>query len=205
MYPSYVKTKKRPYHHGDLRDALLQAAVRALENGGIQTLSLRELGRELGVSHTAFRRHFSDKQALLNALAIEGFEKLRAVVARAVADREQNFDTRLIKATRAYVRFATKHPALVGLMFTAKRQPDAAPDLVEAGERAFGIAPQVFAEGQAVGAVVEGDPERLAMTALAAMEGLVANSINGEVRGVPLERLVGEVMERIILGLRPRL
>ena len=64
----------RPYHHGNLRPALLGAAERALARG--RELSLRELAREIGVSHAAPRRHFADKQALLDALALDGFERL---------------------------------------------------------------------------------------------------------------------------------
>jgi AcrR family transcriptional regulator len=183
---------------------LLRAGERALETGGIQALSLRELGRELGVSHTAFRRHFVDKQALLDALAVEGFEKLGTALARAVGNREQHFDARLIKLARSYVRFAMKHPALIGLMFSAKHQADAHPELIEASERAFTVGPLIVSEGQATGAVAEGDPGRLALAASAAVEGLVAISTNGAFKGVPLDRLVVEVVERIILGLRPR-
>ena len=66
----------RPYHHGSLRPALLEAAERALDRGGVQALSLRELAREIGVSHAAPRRHFAGKQALLDALAEDGYERL---------------------------------------------------------------------------------------------------------------------------------
>src|SRR6187397_898095 len=69
-----VTATARPYHHGNLRPALLAAAERALARGG--ELSLRELAREIGVSHAAPRRHFPDKQALLDALALDGFERL---------------------------------------------------------------------------------------------------------------------------------
>jgi AcrR family transcriptional regulator len=182
----------------------LRAGERALETGGTQALSLRELGRELGVSHTAFRRHFVDKQALLDALAVEGFERLGSTLARAVGDREQHFDARLIKLARAYVRFATKYPTLMGLMFSAKHHADAPAELIEASERAFAIGPLTVSEGQSTGAVVEGDPGRLALAASAAVQGLVAISTNAAFKGVPLDRLVVEVIERIILGLRPR-
>src|SRR5918998_6710951 len=66
----------RPYHHGSLRRALLERAEEALADGGSQRLSLRELARDIGVSHAAPRRHFADKQALLDALALDGFERL---------------------------------------------------------------------------------------------------------------------------------
>src|SRR5919202_1039639 len=73
----------RPYHHGNLRSALLAAAEGALARG--EELSLRSLAREVGVSHAAPRRHFADKQALLDALAEDGFERLGAALAAATA------------------------------------------------------------------------------------------------------------------------
>ena len=69
---------ERPYHHGNLRSALLAAAERTVRERGVQDLSLRELAREIGVSHGAPRRHFPDRQALLDALAESGFERLGA-------------------------------------------------------------------------------------------------------------------------------
>src|SRR5271167_2106066 len=86
-----VKASPRPYHHGNLREALLKAAEKALEGGGVQSISLRELSRELGVSHTSPRRHFADKQALLDALALRGFERFDEVLGRAIKQRGQSF------------------------------------------------------------------------------------------------------------------
>jgi AcrR family transcriptional regulator len=198
------QTKKRPYHHGDLRDALLRAGEQALETAGAQNLSLRELGRELGVSHTAFRRHFVDRQALLDGLALEGFERLHGTLNKAVADRNQDFEARLIKLARAYVRFSTKHPALTALMFAAKHNPAAPPELIEASERTFAFGPLIVEEGQAAGEVVQGDSLLLTLAASSSVEGLVAMSRNGKFKGILLDRLVGEVIQRIVLGLRPR-
>src|SRR5918995_4141085 len=81
-----VTATARPYHHGSLRPALLTAAERALARGG--DLSLRGLAREIGVSHAAPRRHFPDKQALLDALAQDGFERLGREMAEALRAAE---------------------------------------------------------------------------------------------------------------------
>jgi AcrR family transcriptional regulator len=95
------------YHHGDLPAALLRAAARTLERGGVQALSLREAARRAGVSHNAPYRHFSDREALLAALAAEGFamlgERLAGQSGRAMGE--------------AYVRFALEHPQRFRLMF----------------------------------------------------------------------------------------
>src|SRR4029077_19283475 len=71
-----MAVRPRPYHHGTLRSTLLAAAERTLAEGGVPALSLRELARQVGVSHAAPRRHFPHKQALLDALAEDGFERL---------------------------------------------------------------------------------------------------------------------------------
>jgi AcrR family transcriptional regulator len=200
-----VTIAARPYHHGNLRDALLRAGERALETGGAQDLSLRELAREVGVSHAAPRRHFADKQALLDALAHAGFEQLGEILATAITAAGPDFDARLLGLARAYVAYATEHPALVELMFASKHQAGAPPELTEAGERAFAPALAAVADGQAAGAVVPGDPERVAIVAFAAIQGLVAFANNGMLDGgEPLEGLLEEAVQRLVQGLRPR-
>ena len=199
-----MKASPRPYHHGHLREALLRAAEKALETGGVQSISLRELSRELGVSHTSPRRHFADKQALLDALALRGFEQFDEALERAAGKRGQDFKARLTKLARAYVGFALKHPALLSLMFETKQRPDAPRELLEASEKAFSHAPATFVEAQAAGEVVPGDPARLALVVFSALLGLVSISTDGKFKGVSLDYLSGEIIERMILGFRPR-
>ena len=199
-----MKAPARPYHHGNLREALLEGAESALESGSAARLTLRELSRALGVSHTSPRRHFADKQALLDALAQRGFERFGASLGRAAKDRGQGFDARLTKLARAHVAFALKHPALFALMFEAKHRPGAPAELLAASERALVRPAAIFTEGQASGASVPGDPARLGLVAFAALQGLIAISTRGKIKGIALDVLVGEVIERIILGLRPR-
>lgn len=199
-----MKAAPRPYHHGNLREALLRAAESALETGGVQSITLRELSRELGVSHTSPRRHFADKQALLDALALRGFERFDEALGRAARLRGQDFKSRLTRLARAYVSFALKHSALLGLMFEAKHRPDAPAELLEASEKAFAHARATFSEGQAAGEVVAGDPARLSLVVFAALLGLVDISTDGKFKGISLDHLTGEIMERMILGFRPR-
>jgi AcrR family transcriptional regulator len=199
-----MKASPRPYHHGHLREALLRAAEKALETGGVQSISLRELSRELGVSHTSPRRHFADKQALLDALALRGFEQFDEALERAAGKRGQDFKARLTKLARAYVGFALKHPALLSLMFETKQRPDAPRELLEASEKAFSHAPATFVEAQAAGEVVPGDPAHLALVVFSALLGLVSISTDGKFKGVSLDYLTGEIIERMILGFRPR-
>jgi AcrR family transcriptional regulator len=196
-----VKPSTRPYHHGNLRQALLGAAEAALEAGGVQHLSLRELSRELGVSHASPQRHFATKQDLIDALAIMGFDRLSSVVAKAAEAHSQDFNARLTKAALAYVGFALKHPALFALMFEAKRRPGMVPELRKAVMAAFSHVPKILQEGQEAGKIVAGDPNRLALTIGAALHGLVAMSIEGKVRGVPLKSIVPETVQHVLNGL----
>src|SRR6478672_12407716 len=96
-------TTQRPYHHGNLRSELLSCAERALSEGGLAQLSLRDLARQAGVSHGAPRRHFADKQALLDALAQDGFERLGDGLRTALAEAGPSFDARLRAFAHAYV------------------------------------------------------------------------------------------------------
>ncbi|HEY6761998.1 MAG TPA: TetR/AcrR family transcriptional regulator [Baekduia sp.] len=198
-----MTTAARPYHHGNLREALLLAGERALETGGAQSLSLRELAREVGVSHAAPRRHFADKQALLDALALAGFERLGTVLATAIDDAGPDFQARLRAIAHAYVGFATEHAALVELMFASKHQAGAPPELNVAGELAFAPALAAVADGQASGDVVPGDPKRVAIAAFAVIHGLVALG-NNLMLDEPLDDLLEDALERLQLGLRPR-
>jgi AcrR family transcriptional regulator len=168
-------------------------------------LSLRELSRVVGVSHTSPRRHFADKQALLDALAQTGFQRLDATLARVAKGRGRNFSAQLTQAAQAYVGFALKHPALWALMFEAKHRAGVPRDLLEASDAAFSHVPAILKAGQAAGEIVEGDPARLSLTLSAALQGLVTISTDGKFKGVPLETLVPATVKHILLGLRPRL
>jgi AcrR family transcriptional regulator len=201
---SLVTTATRPYHHGNLREALLEAGERALETSGAQNLSLRELAREVGVSHAAPRRHFADKQALLDALAHNGFEQLGAILSAAIDGAGPDFDARLLALARAYVKYATRHPALVELMFASKHQAGGPTELTEAGELAFAPALAAVAEGQATGDVVPGEPKRVALAAFAAIQGLVALANNGMLGDDSPDDVLEDTIERLLLGLRPR-
>src|SRR5689334_12922453 len=96
----------QPYHHGNLRAALLAEAVRVLAEADAATLSLRDLARRLGVSHAAPYRHFADKDALLAAIAQQGFELLTAELETAAALHPDEPLRQLADTGWAYVRFA---------------------------------------------------------------------------------------------------
>jgi AcrR family transcriptional regulator len=198
-----MATTIRPYHHGNLRAALLEGAERALARGGVQELSLREVAREIGVSHAAPRRHFAGKQALLDALAEDGFLRLEREMREALERAGDGFRERLAALARTYVRFATQHAALLELMYAGKHRPDAEAVRV-AAERAFAIPLGLIAEGQAAGEVIPGDPARIGALAWASFHGLAAMANGGLLDGDALDMLVGEAVGQLLDGLRPR-
>jgi len=196
-----MKPAPRPYHHGNLRQELLRAAEAALESRGVQQLSLRELSRELGVSHASPQRHFPTKQDLINALALVGFERLDAAMTTAAEARGRDISARLVKVALAQLGFALKHPALLDLMFEAKRQPALPPELLTALHAAFSHIPRILKEGQDTGKIVPGDPYRLALTLGAVVQGLIAISVDGKIKGDSLKVIVPEVIGHVLDGL----
>jgi AcrR family transcriptional regulator len=191
----------RTYHHGNLRSALLESAERTLARRGVAELSLRELAREVGVSHAAPRRHFADKQALLDALAEDGFERLGRELEAAMGGAGASLREQLGAFALAYVRFATEHAELLELMFAGKHRSDS---LREAANRAFAGPLALFVTAQASGQVVAGDPERVGIVALATLHGLAALANNGMLGDAALDDVVAEAVDGVILGLRPR-
>lgn len=127
---------KKTYHHGDLRDALIGAALDLLEEGGLAILSLREAARRAGVSAMAPYRHFADKDALIAGVAAVGFQRFADLLRQ--ADAEPDAHEALIAQGVAYVAFACAHPALFRLMFGAT-SPNVTGDLALAGESAYAV------------------------------------------------------------------
>ena len=134
-YQSIMNCAKKAYHHGELREALLETAETLLQEDGPSGLSLRKVGRQLGVTPGAPYRHFEDKDALLAALATEGFRKLRAAI---LGGQEGSVDgqERLRRAGVGYLSFASSHPELFRLMFGWMPARDV-PELCDAGDAAF--------------------------------------------------------------------
>ncbi|WP_431305040.1 TetR/AcrR family transcriptional regulator [Sediminicoccus sp. BL-A-41-H5] len=131
-----MSTSEKPYHHGDLRAALLDAADALLDEGGDGAVSLREAARRAGVSATAAYRHFADKEALLAAVALRGFEAFGAAMQEAVAAGDAS---PYVARGRAYLRFALARPGRFRLMFgpLLARAGDH-PALLAASKAAFG-------------------------------------------------------------------
>jgi AcrR family transcriptional regulator len=121
---------ERPYHHGDLRVALLACAVDVIGELGAASTSVREVARRAGVSHAAAAYHFGDKAGLLAAVAADGYERLAAALA-AAREQRQGF----LEMGVAYVRFALAHPAHFEVMYHPALYDRDAPDVAAAKRR----------------------------------------------------------------------
>jgi len=126
-----------PYHHGDLHEALLQAAKRVADREGINGLTLRAVAREAGVSHAAPAHHFGDITGLLSELAAIGFQKFSATLGQAACEAGPDSMAGARARANAYVAFARDNPCMFQLMFRAERLDHNRPMLNEASKAAF--------------------------------------------------------------------
>jgi AcrR family transcriptional regulator len=192
---------ERPYHHGNLRQALLQQAEQTVRERGVGELSLRELARVLGVSHGAPRRHFPDRQALLDALAEAGFERLGNELHAAADGAGDDFQARLQATAAAYVRFATDDAALLELMFAGKHGEHSTA-LDEAANRAFAVMLELINQGQAEGVLEPGPSERVGLVLFATIQGIAALVTGGMIDAGQLDELVSDAIAHFLRGSR---
>lgn len=193
------------YHHGNLRQTLLKSAAAAIEEGGIEALSLRQLARKAGVSHAAPGRHFRDKQALLDALAEDGFHRLADELAVIIEQPPQSVEQaheQFGKLTRCYIDFSQTQPTLLALMFGMKHAPDARTELLEAGHASMDITRAAVENMQAVGAIRVGDPSRIAQVIFACVHGVATLISAGFVDPDAYETLIEDSLDALWKGLQ---
>jgi AcrR family transcriptional regulator len=161
------------YHHGDLRQALIDAALTIiLEDRDAANVSLREVARRVGVSQAAPYRHFADKDALLAAVAEEGFQRLLNALQVDIGSDPDPL-VRLQASGVAYVKFAIAHPAHYRVMFSTFRvDQENNSSLNAAAGKAFAVMVDVISAGQAIGAIQPGNPRQLAWVTWSLVHGL---------------------------------
>lgn len=182
------KTAKAAYHHGELKSALLAAGATLLEKQGVENLSLREAARLAGVSHNAPYRHFPDREALLAALAGEGFEILGRALDKAGKSGP-------LARGAAYVQFALEHPQRYRLMFGGGIRIQAHPALRERASRAYDGLVRSFA--------AMGDPRAAEVAAAAAWSlthGLANLLLDGHFQRATQDGRETQAFVRAVLG-----
>jgi AcrR family transcriptional regulator len=129
----------RGYHHGNLKEALIAAALELIAQKGAAGFTFAEAARWAGVSPAAPYRHFRDRDELMADVARRGFDQFEAVLARAWDGGRPDPFTAFDRVGKAYLQFARSAPAYYSAMFEAGVPPEASPELREAGERAFAV------------------------------------------------------------------
>ncbi len=199
---SAARGKTHPYHHGDLPRALLAEAVRTIDRRGVEALTLRGVGEKLGVSRTALYRHFANKEALLGAVAKDGFRKLRNELL-ASWDKGGRGRPGFVAMGSAYVRFAVRHPSHYRVMFGGVLKSGGAalpPD--DPSIDAFGVLVAALIEMQEKDLVRPDEPQQQALFVWSVVHGVAMLALDG-VLPTPheIDALSGFANERLWTGI----
>lgn len=206
---------RRPYHHGDLRQALVDVAIDLLRESGPEALTLRGAARAAGVSQAAPYRHFKDRRALVAAVADDGFRRLRLAMSEGATPEPPKRGPRKRQSPRdaasglrqlaiQYVRFAHEHPAEYRVMFGTEILTDADyAELRTSSRTVFDLLSGGIAELQERGIIRKGDPDTIAIGAWAMMHGLVMLSLDRQatVAAKSLDELVMAVTDLLMHGM----
>lgn len=169
---------RKPYHHDNLRNTLLDQAIRLIGEVGPVALTLREIARRAGVSHNAPYRHFRDRDDLLAAVAAQGYRELTEAML-AAAKRESHPVERLKSAGLAYVSFALRRPEHFTVIFDAPVPKHAHPGTTAAAERAFSTLQALVKACQDAGQLPAIDSLQLALLAWTMVHGIAKLAITG--------------------------
>ncbi len=197
-----TRKRQRPYHHGNLRRALLDEALATIRTEGVEGLTLREIGGRLGVSRTALYRHFADKRALLAAVATEGFRTLREQLV-AAWDEGGRDEVAFESMGVAYVRFAVANPSHYRVMFGGFVEPEACdPELAREAAGAFQALVDALATLQRDALVRDDDTVMMARFVWAVVHGVAMLALDGQLREPgSVDELVRYALERLGTGI----
>ena len=189
------------YHHGNLSETLVKSAIEIIGGSGLGSLSLRALARHAGVSPAAPYRHFPSRDALLEAIAVQGFrirsENMHLALEKAGSDPM----ARLLEVGVAFVLFAHEYASHYAVMTNAELIEDSQDtELAEAAAKSMGILLQAMREAQDAGCIASGDVKVLAAAAWASVHGLASLIASGQLRHLRIESENVEELTRRITG-----
>lgn len=200
MPPQLARKPLDSYHHGDLRDALIKAALEEAERGGPEAINISGLAKKLGVSQPAPYRHFADREALLTAVTTEAVHQFNAVLREAVKKRSKR--SKLSRIARATLDFGLRRNGIYRLMFASRSRADAPEDseLRHATMEAFDLVVEALGV-PAVGFL----RERYALTIWAGVHGVVMLAeqglLTGRIAHTNIDELVEDMVEQTELAL----
>jgi AcrR family transcriptional regulator len=174
--------KTRAYHHGDLKNALVVAALELIATKGARALSLREVARATGVSHASTYRHFPNKESVLATIAEQGFRELTQQMRDAALQSPSGPLQSLHRVGLAYVAFGVAHPHHLQIMFGDLITSHAAyPGLLEASSAAFEVLASSVRAGQQAGVVRGSDARLVSLAAWSQVHGLALLIVSGQI------------------------
>lgn len=198
---------RKAYHHGNLEEALITAALRLIDEEGAKALSLREVARRAGVSHAAPYRHFENKEALLGAVAEQGFAKLLGSMQAEAARAGEDPVARYQAGGVGYVAFALAHPAHFRVMFGPVDPGEGVhPSASARGAAAFQHLVDSITACQRAGAMPPGDPMEIALASWSLVHGIATLAIEGRLMpgvagvGVDVRALTRALIGRLGAG-----
>ena len=195
MLPQLQRKPVNTYHHGDLRDALVQAALRQADREGPEAISIKALAKQLGVSQPAPYRHFADREALLQAATAEAFRQFNAILNEAI--RKPSKRSKLSRFAQAALDFGLRRNGIYRLMFASRTMACAttASELHVAARETFALLVESF-EAPAVGLL----RERHALQIWAALHGVISLAeqglLTGQVARVTREELIEDIVQQ---------
>lgn len=191
----------KKYHHGDLKNALIQAGVEILAKEGVGGLSLRKVAGRAGVSHSAPYAHFADKQALIAAISTEGFNQLYEELDAAVSPHAENTKLQLDEGIKAYVRFAMENADTFNIMFSGVLEKEKEyPAFVEISQKTFRLVVKVVAACQQAGVLRASPPEMLAVAIWGQVHGIVSLALEGQISHTVLDQHSLEELVSFAIG-----
>jgi len=195
MPPRLARKPLNSYHHGDLRDALVQAALQEAERGGPEAVSIKALTKKLGVSQPAPYRHFVDREALMQAVTAEAFRQFSAILRESI--RKPSKQSKLSRFAQAALAFGLRRNGIYRLMFTSRTMAGAVSgsELRNAAMETFGLLLEAF-EAPAIGLF----RERQALKIWAALHGMITLAeqglLTGQLAHISREELLEEIVEQ---------
>jgi AcrR family transcriptional regulator len=180
----------KKYHHGDLKNALIQAGVEILAREGVGGLSLRKVAQRAGVSHSAPYSHFADKQALIAAISTEGFRQLYERVSAVAKEYKTKPSRQLVEVAWAYVQFALDDRDRFKVMFSGILEKEREyPEFVVEAQRNFQLVKMIVEANQAAGVLRSGPSDLVALSAWGIIHGFVMLLLEGQISHTVLEQM----------------
>jgi AcrR family transcriptional regulator len=179
----------KKYHHGDLENALIQAGVEILSKEGIDGLSLRNVAKRAGVSHSAPYAHFKDRQSLIAAISTEGFKQLYAELDAAILAHADDPQQQLVEGAWVYVQFAMDHTDTFKIMFSGVLEKEKEyPAFVEVSRKTFERVIDVIRACQEAGILRPAPAEVMAVSVWGQVHGVISLALEGQISHNVLER-----------------